>query len=53
VKEKRRLFKIYDKLRRGTGSFGIKENKRNYRVVKRAAKRGIVKAQKAGADKVW
>ena len=47
VKEKRRLFKIFDKSKRGIGSLDIEENKRKYEVAKRAAKRGIVKAQRA------
>ena len=51
VKEKRRLFKIYDKSRRETGNLEIEANKRNYEVAKRAAKRGIVKAREAEQEK--
>ena len=34
VKEKRRLFKIYDKSRRETDNLEIEANKRNYEVAK-------------------
>ena len=47
VKEKRRLFKVYDKAKRGIGNVGIQESKRMYETAKRAAKRGIVKAKEA------
>jgi len=51
VKEKRRLFKMFDKSKRGIGSLDIEENKIKYEVAKRAAKRGIVKAQRAEQEK--
>ena len=51
MKEKRRLFKIYDKSRRETGNLEIEAKKRNYEVAKRAAKRGIRHRSRAG--KVW
>ena len=51
MKEKRRLFKIYDRARRGMSSLEIEESKRNYGVAKRAAKRGIVKAQAVEQEK--
>ena len=51
VKEKRRLFKIYDRARRGMSSLEIEASKRNYGVAKRAAKRGIVKAQAVEQEK--
>ena len=39
VKEKRRLFKIYEKSRRETGSLKIEANKRNYEVAKNVLSR--------------
>jgi hypothetical protein len=45
VREKRRLFKIYGKSKRGLDKVKMEIDKRNYEEAKRTAKKGISKAQ--------
>ena len=45
VKEKRRLFKVYNKSKRGTDKAVAEEDRMKYTAAKRAAKIGISKAQ--------
>ena len=51
VKEKRRLFKIYNRSKMGTDKQEILEDKRRYDEAKRAAKIGISKAQEVERKK--
>ena len=51
IKEKQRLFKIYDKSKTGSDKLKIEENKRSYDQAKRAAKKVISKAQEVERKK--
>jgi hypothetical protein len=51
IREKRRLYRIYDKSKKGSDQLEMEENKRRYNEAKRTAKKAVSKAQEVERKK--